>query len=117
MTQGEILADDLRRALRGDAWHGPALRELIENLSAEEAMQRPIPVAHSIWELVLHIASWANIARRRIDGGQPEPFDGEDWPEVHGFTPEHWDESRNALFESYERLSEVVLGMTDDELA
>jgi uncharacterized damage-inducible protein DinB len=117
MTQGEILADDLRRALRGDAWHGPALRELIENLSAEEAMQRPIPTAHSIWELVLHIASWANIAQRRIAGGQPEPFEGEDWPDVSGFTAEHWDESRNTLFESYERLSEIVLGMSDHELA
>jgi uncharacterized damage-inducible protein DinB len=116
MTQGEILSDDLRRALRGDSWHGPALRELVENLSADEAMQRPIPTAHSIWELVLHIASWANIALRRIAGGQPEPFDGEDWPDVGGFTQEHWDEARNSLNESYERLSEVVVGMSDEEL-
>ena len=116
MTQGEILADELRRSLRGDAWHGPALLEVLANLSAEEAMQRPLPAAHNIWELVLHIASWANIALRRINGGQAEPYDGEDWPEVHGFTQENWDDARTAMAESYERLSEVVLGMTDDEL-
>lgn len=116
MTQGEILADELRRSLRGDAWHGPALLEVLANLSAEEAMQRPLPAAHNIWELVLHIASWANIALRRINGGQAEPYDGEDWPEVHGFTQENWDDARTAMRESYERLSEVVLGMTDDEL-
>ena len=116
MTQGEILADELRRALRGDAWHGPALLEVLANLPPEEAMQRPLPAAHNIWELVLHIASWANIALRRINGGQAEPYEGEDWPEVHGFTQENWTDACTAMRESYERLSEVVLGMTDDEL-
>jgi uncharacterized damage-inducible protein DinB len=116
VTQGEILADELRRALRGDAWHGPALQDVLSSLSAEEAMQRPLPAAHNVWELVLHIASWANIALRRINGGQVHPFDREDWPEVHEFTPEKWEEARSAMAESYERLSEVVLGMTDEEL-
>lgn len=116
MTQGEILSDDLRRSLRGDAWHGPALRDLLSNMTPEEAMQRPIPTAHSIWEIVLHITSWANIAQRRIAGGQPEPFEDEDWQVVGGFTADLWDKANTALSESYERLSEVVLGMTDEEL-
>ncbi len=63
-----------------------------------------------------HITSWSNIALRRINGGQVAPFEGEDWPEVHGFTSDNWNSAREALNESYERLSEVVLGMTDDEL-
>ena len=117
MTKGEFLSDDLRRAVRGDAWHGPALDELISQLSPEEAMQRSIPTAHNIWELVLHITSWANIALRRINGGQVEAYAGEDWPEVHEFTQARWDAAREGLGESYERLSEVVLGMSDDELS
>jgi uncharacterized damage-inducible protein DinB len=117
MTQGERLADELRRALRGGAWHGPALQELIANISPEVAMQRPIPAGHNIWELVLHITSWSNIALRRIDGGQAEPYDGEDWPLVGEFTLQRWDEARNSLVESYDRLSERVKGMTDKELA
>lgn len=116
MTFGEFLSDELRRAVRGEAWHGPSVHELIAALSAEEAMQRPIPAAHNIWELVVHITSWAKIALRRINGGQVEPYEGEDWPEVHDFTEAHWSEAREALAESFERLSEVVLGMTDDEL-
>ena len=117
MTTGGFLSDDLRRAFRGDAWHGPAINELVAQLSPEEAMQRPIPTAHNIWELVLHITSWSNIALRRINGGQVEAYDGEDWPEVHDFTQAKWDAAREGLAESYERLSEVVLGMTDDELS
>ena len=80
-------------------------------------MQRPIPSAHNIWELVVHITSWSNIALRRINGGQVEPYEGEDWPEVHDFSDAKWNMAREALTESYERLSEVVLGMTDEELA
>jgi uncharacterized damage-inducible protein DinB len=116
MTHAELLSDELRRALRGEAWHGPSVQELVAPLSAEEAMQRPIPAAHNIWELVVHITSWSNIALRRINGGQVEPYDGEDWPEVHDFTEKNWNHAREALADSYERLSEVVLGMTDDEL-
>ena len=117
MTLGELLSDDLRRALRGEAWHGSSVQELIASLSAEEAMQRPLPAAHNIWELVVHLTSWSNIVLRRISGGQVEPHEGEDWPEVHDFSDSHWSEAREALTESYERLSEVVLGMTDEELS
>ena len=116
MTKGELLSDDLRRAIRGDAWHGPSLNELVGSLSPQEAMQRPIPTAHNIWELVVHITSWSNIALRRINGGQVEAYDGEDWPEVHEFTQAGWDGARQGLMESYERLSEVVIGMSDDDL-
>lgn len=116
MTHGELLSDELRRALRGEAWHGPSVQELVAPLSAEEAMQRPIPAAHNIWELVVHITSWSNIALRRINGGQVEPYPGEDWPEVHDFSEKNWTQAREALTESFERLSEVVLGMTDEEL-
>jgi uncharacterized damage-inducible protein DinB len=117
MTLGELLSDDLRRALRGEAWHGASVQELIAPLSAEEAMQRPLPAAHNIWELVVHLTSWSNIVLRRINGGQVEPYEGEDWPEVHDFTEAHWSRAREALAESYEKLSEQVLGMTDRELS
>jgi uncharacterized damage-inducible protein DinB len=116
MTQGEILSDSLRRALHGEAWHGPALQELIAPISAEESVQRPIPTAHNILELVLHIASWSRIARRRIEGGHVEPYDGEDWPDIVDVTADRWDEARAALAEGYERLSKIVSGMTDEEL-
>lgn len=117
MTKGESIADELRRTLRGGAWHGPSLSEAVAGITVELAMQRPIPAGHNIWELVLHITSWATIALRRIIGGQPEPFEGEDWPESGEFTPERWATIVHDLAESHERLCTVVEGMTDEELA
>ncbi|MBA3342189.1 MAG: DinB family protein [Gemmatimonadaceae bacterium] len=117
MTQAEMIADELRRALLGEAWHGPSLYELLEGVTADQAVQRPIAAAHNIWELVLHITSWANIALRRIAGGQVEPFGGEDWPVPGGASAEQWAAIRAELTASHERLRKVVLGLTDQRLA
>lgn len=116
-TRGERISDEIGRALLGDAWHGPALNELLDGITAEEAIQRPIPGAHNIWELVLHITSWCNIARRRITGGQVEPSEGEDWPRPGPISENRWADARSALAESHERLREIVAGMSDEDLA
>jgi hypothetical protein len=65
----DLLANHVTRTLRGPMWHGPALLELLDGVSAEHAAARPVAAAHSIWELVLHTAVWAEIARERVHGG------------------------------------------------
>jgi uncharacterized damage-inducible protein DinB len=116
-TEGERIADEIGRSLLGDAWHGPSLNELLDGVTSEDAIQRPITGAHNIWELVLHITSWANIARRRILGGQVEPAEGEDWPRPGPISENRWAAARAALVESHEQLREIVVGLTDEELA
>ena len=49
----EILADQIRRAFRGESWHGPSVLEVLAGVSAEDAAAHPIAGAHSIWEIVL----------------------------------------------------------------
>ena len=115
-TEGERIAMEIGQALRGDAWHGPSLNELLDGITSEDAIQRPIPGAHNIWELVLHITSWANISRRRLTGGRVEPEDGEDWPRPGPISEPRWAVARSALAESHERLREVVAGLSDEEL-
>src|SRR6266436_5564254 len=59
-TQSEAarIAELLRRAFGGSAWHGPALLELLEYVDSATAAAKPLSDVHSIWELVLHIAVW-----------------------------------------------------------
>src|SRR6476469_1465672 len=117
MTQAELIADELDRALRGQAWHGACLLELLEGMSLEVATQRPIPAGHNIWELVMHITSWANIATRRINGGRVAPHDGEDWAPAEDMTMERWIAIQSALRQSHENLRDAVLELSDDRLA
>src|SRR6187402_3155670 len=62
------LEEQLRRAFEGEAWHGPAVLEVLAGVSVEAAAAHPIPGSHSIWEIVLHLASTYRLVLRRIQG-------------------------------------------------
>jgi len=46
MTEVERILDQFRRAFEGNAWHGPALLELLAGVGAADAAARPITSAH-----------------------------------------------------------------------
>jgi len=73
ISESALLADQLRRAFEGSAWHGPAVLELLQGMNASEAAAKPLPNAHSIWELLLHVAAWDNAALRRLKGDKFQP--------------------------------------------
>jgi len=64
-TRSVILAE-LDEIYRGPAWHGPALLEALDGVSAEQAAAKPIPDRHSIWELVRHVAYGRHLMRERL---------------------------------------------------
>ena len=68
MREAALIADQLRRAFEGEAWHGDSVLEILKGVSAERAAARPIRNGHTIWELVLHIAAWDGAVRRRLGG-------------------------------------------------
>lgn len=53
-------------------WHGSAIDELLGRFSPTQALARRVGSAHSGWELVLHMAVWAEIANARVDGVHTE---------------------------------------------
>jgi len=68
MKEVERIADQLRQAFEGDAWHGPSVREVLDGVSAQRASKRPIAGAHTIWEVVHHIHAWQVGVMRRLHG-------------------------------------------------
>jgi hypothetical protein len=64
------IAGQLHGAYRGPAWHGPSLKAILSDVTAERAALRPIGNAHSIWEIVLHITAWMRIARERLEASE-----------------------------------------------
>ena len=76
------LEEHVRLALEGGAWHGPAVLEAVANVSVEAAAAHPIPGAHSIWEIVLHLAATYRLVLRRIPGQSGNLSAEQDWPAV-----------------------------------
>lgn len=114
--EAAILADELLRMWQGEAWHGPALAELLADVSPDRAAARPIPGAHSIWELVLHIKAWTDVFRRRLEGEAVEEPEEGDFPVAPSPTPEAWAGAQARLLTAHERLVEVVAGLSAEAL-
>jgi len=103
------LANHITRTVTGPMWHGPALAQALNGVSHEQAARRPVAGAHTIWEIVLHVTAWADIARARIHGertGDPTP--AEDWPPVGATGEAEWHAVVERLRESHRALAREV---------
>ena len=110
------LEEQLRRALEGEAWHGPSVLELLAGLSAAQAASHPISGAHSIWELVLHIATDYDLMLRRLAGDGRQLTAGEDWPACPAPTEENWRQTVQELKLWNEKLRQAVRAFPEERL-
>lgn len=117
MTELERIAAELRRMYSGDAWHGPSLREALADIDETDAAARPIPEAHTILELVHHLAAWAGEVRERLQGAAPSiPAEG-DWPSRKTVvTAGEWQEMRTWLDRAHEDLIAAILALDASRL-
>src|SRR5947208_12654191 len=70
----QVLLDGLEEAFDHKSWHGPNLRGSLRGVLAKQALWRPAPGRHNIWELALHAAYWKYVVRRRITGVKKGSF-------------------------------------------
>src|SRR5215813_9983656 len=78
-VETERLEMQLKRMLEGEAWHGPGVLEVLQDVTAESAYAHPVSGAHSIWEIVLHLAGTYRLVLRRIQGNDLPLSPEEDW--------------------------------------
>jgi uncharacterized damage-inducible protein DinB len=101
--------------------------ELLNGVTHEQASAKPIPGAHSIWELVLHIIAWEREALLVMQGKRYQTLAGEqDWPPVGATDNNAWQAAladlesvtRNLVAAikplAKEKLTEIVEGVEYD---
>jgi uncharacterized damage-inducible protein DinB len=110
------IRDQLRNAMDGGAWHGPSLHEIIGDMTAKEAAGRPLASVHSAWELVLHVAAWLEIVRRRAEGDPARPTEAENFPAVPEVTEAAWTEARARLRRAHEELQAAIERLDEPDL-
>lgn len=116
-TEVDNIIDQLERTFEGDAWHGQSLSEILTNITAEQAAARPIPMAHSIWEIVLHSAAWQRAVRERLQGKPIASLpDEEDWPETADTAEQAWCDAVQTLRSEYEMLQAEALKWRERDL-
>ena len=116
MTETKRIADQLHRAYRGGAWHGPALRQLLAGVTAKQAAARPLRGAHTIWELILHITAWKRAVYRRMQGKATSLSPAENFPPMPKATPADWKKTQAALRTAQHDLHRAVSTLPNSRL-
>jgi len=116
LSEPALIADQLHRAFYGNAWHGPAVLELLADVSPVTAAARPIPDAHSIWELLLHIAVWDNSGLVRLSGKKYQPTGTDNFPLVTKPTEAVWRKAVAQAKRTHDTLERTVASLSDSRL-
>jgi len=115
-SEAARIADQLRRAFDGSAWHGPALLELLKDVDAATAAAKPLADVHSIWELVLHIAAWDDAGLRRLSGEKWQPVGLLNFPHMTTVTEGAWRKAVAATKRTHVTLVKTVEALPESRL-
>ena len=117
MSEIEFVVEQLKCAFDGEAWHGPALMEILDEVNAKTAAARPIAGAHSIWELVLHIAAWEQAINTRIVQRKAlQLTDEQNFPRIADSSEPAWQQAIARLRGNHQELIATVSGLTEKQL-
>lgn len=112
-AQNEIdrIRTQMRQALVGEAWLGVSILEILDDVDAKTATARPLPGAHSIWEIVLHLTGTQELMLHRLRGIAKHLSPEEDWPPVTDTGADAWQAAVDKLRQGDERIREAVTGL------
>jgi uncharacterized damage-inducible protein DinB len=118
MSLRATIRDHLLSVWAGDPWYGSSSKTILADVSAAEAVARPLAGVQSIWETTLHMVAWTEEATSRVRGNRAKGPDRGDWPAVTDRSDAAWtaatDElraARYALLEAIEKAHEEDLYM------
>ena len=116
MTEIDRIRQQMVQAFVGKAWHGPSLAELLADVNANKAADRPIPQRHTIWEIVLHLQTAQELILDRLRGTSPPFAPGDDWPAVVEITQEAWQETVARLEAGDQDVRDAVARFPEEQL-
>lgn len=115
-SQTARLADQIRRAFEGEAWHGDPLLTILKDVRGAAAAAKPIKNAHSMWEILLHLSVWDGIVVRRIAGQVVNPTPAEDFPPIPDTSEAAWKKTIEQCKKTHDELVKAVAAFPDSRL-
>ena len=110
------IADQLRRAFYGSAWHGPSVLELVKDTDAKAAAAKPLADVHSIWELLLHIEAWDRAGIIRLGGKSCQMKGAKNFPPLTTSTDAAWRGTIAQVKGTHDELVEIVADLPEGRL-
>lgn len=110
------IADQLRRAFYGSAWHGPAVLELVKDVDAKTASAKPLADVHSVWELLLHVEAWDRAGLIRLSGKKCQLTGTRNFPPVTAPTDAAWRATVKEVKGTHDELVKTVASLPESRL-
>ncbi|MER3524386.1 MAG: hypothetical protein C4326_10035 [Ignavibacteria bacterium] len=110
----QFLLHMIDEAYEKKTWHGPNLKGSLRGIDARQALWRPAPNRHNIWELTLHAAYWKYIVRRRLlrEKRGSFPLEGSNWFAVPDTPNEaQWRAHLRLLDETHRSMREEIASL------
>jgi len=105
------IIDILSHTFEKNAWHGPAVKEVLANLKPEHANLR-VGTSHSIEELIRHMAAWRGFVAKKLEGDEKfDLTDEQNFPAARNLS-----EAIQLLEQSQHNLIKVLEKTPDDLL-
>jgi DinB superfamily len=116
MSEVHKIVKQLQRTFQGRAFHGPAVDEALEGVTAKMAAARSPGGAHNIWQIVEHMTFWQDTARRWLQGDRTRPEPGTDWKPVEDKSDGAWRKALWNLDRSNELLRDEVMLLDESRI-
>lgn len=113
MREIERLLEQINAVYGGPAWHGPALRDLLDGVTEEEARAHPLEGRHSILEVVVHITTWMDVGARRIGGAEINSRNVDSYPDL---SQTSWSDELQELERAQSRFADAVARLKPEDL-
>lgn len=111
MSELQNIARLLKRTYEKSAWHGPSAKEVLQQVSANNARKR-LPGTHSIIELVTHMTAWRNFTIAKLLSDDPYSVTDE----MNFPSSSDWEEALTELEKSQVRLLDAIAAFRESRL-
>lgn len=112
-------ASSLKMVTEGPGWHGPAIQQVLKDVTAEEAREKPATGGACIWELLLHMRAWEQEAMKGMAGERVRMENishEEDWPPLTDSSDAAWDAFKAQVATEHRELREALKKLTPEHL-
>ena len=116
MNEIERIKDQLQRAFNNEPWSGPSVMEVLKDIVPEKAASKPIPSAHSIWEILEHVNTDIENVIGRLRGDFTPLTDEMDWPKITDTSEKSWNKLVSRFNKNHEELLSEISKLSPDIL-
>lgn len=108
MAEIELMLAHYDQVLNGDPWYGDPMWRVLDGITAKAAAARPLPQAHTIWEIVMHMIFWEGVVIKRLHGQRAGLVEELNFPTMPEATEENWRKTLEELRASNRNFREAL---------